>query len=331
MKKKILYSKKYDNFNIKTSFYNQNNLNLQNSLKINKKYSKQKLRSNCKNCNIKLKGINFESFKIKYILCKKCNHLNGIYEDTEDFVKYLYSNNKGKNYFRNYFNNFDERIKKIYLPKILFLKKILKNKKLKLLDIGSGAGHLLKSSEIKNIDAIGYEPNKILCELAQKKLKKNKIHNINLDEIYSIVENSNRNCLTLIGVLEHLQQPHKLLKSFSKSNIEYLYLSLPLFSFSVLLETMNQSVFPRQLSGAHTHLYTEESINYLCKKYKFKIVGEWWFGTDIADLYRHFMVKTNLNDKKYDKYLKSLINNMQSVLDQNKVCSEVHLIIKKNK
>lgn len=329
MLKKQIYSKKYENFDIKSSFYKNNKFYLENSKKINKNYSKQPKRKFCKNCNYKLSGKSFKSFKIKYVICKNCNHLNGIYEDSSEFVKFLYTEKEGKNYYKNYFNDFEKRISKIYIPKVDFLIKTLKNKRLNLLDIGSGAGHFLKSCEIKKIPAIGYEPNKILCKLAQKKLNKNKIFHINLEEIYSIVENSKSNCLSLIGVLEHLQKPHKLLESFNKSKIKYLYLSLPLFSLSVLLEIMNQNVFPRQLSAAHTHLYTEESIKFLCKKYNLKIEGEWWFGTDMPDLWRQFLVKTNLNDKIFDKYLKNLINDLQNVLDRNKVSSEVHIILKK--
>ena len=149
-------------------------------------------------------------------------------------------------------------------------------------------------------------------------------------KIYDLVENSNANCISLIGVLEHLQDPHRLLKSFAKSSIKYIYLSLPLFSFSVLLETMNKEVFPRQLGAAHTHLYTEESINFLTNMYQLDILGEWWFGTDIADLYRHFYVKSSINKKNiYDNYLKNLIDNLQNVFDRRKVCSEVHIIAKK--
>lgn len=330
MIKKTQYSKKYDIFDIKSSFFNENKINLNKSIKVNKIYSNQQQRTKCKNCKRKLLGVSFKTFKIKYILCKNCNHLNGMYEDTENFVNYLYAEKKGLNYYKNYFNDFEKRIKKIYNPKIVFLKKIIKNKNLNILDIGSGAGHFLKSCEINNVKALGYEPNTILCELAQKKLKKNKIHNINLDQIYPIVENSKANCLSLIGVLEHLQYPHKLLNSFRKSKIKYLYLSLPLFSLSVMLEIINQSVFPRQLSAAHTHLYTEESINYLCKMYDLKIIGDWWFGADIPDLYRHFLIKSNLTNQTFDKYLKNIINELQHILDKNKVCSEVHLVLKKN-
>ena len=95
-----------------------------------------------------------------------------------------------------------------------------------------------------------------------------------------------------------------------------------------------KNVFPRQLAGAHTHLYTEKSLNYLAKKFNYQIVGEWWFGTDIADLYRSLLITSkNYSLKKYSfflkKYLFNQLDNIQKVLDKKKICSEVHMVVKK--
>ena len=138
----------------------------------------------------------------------------------------------------------------------------------------------------------------------------------------------------MIHVLEHLTDPNLLLKAFKKSNATYLYISVPLFSLSVFLENSFKNVFPRQLSGGHTHLYTEKSLNFLAKKYKLKIIGEWWFGTDFADLYRSLRNSGKIVNKKIflneiNKKLFSVIDELQSVLDKNKICSEVHMVFKK--
>ena len=37
----------------------------------------------------------------------------------------------------------------------------------------------------------------------------------------------------------------------------------PLFSFAAIQESMHDDVFPRQLNAGHTHLYTNESIDFL--------------------------------------------------------------------
>lgn len=334
MTKIVKFSKPYNPiFKIKKNFFINNAYNLQNSIKINKFYKKQPIRKYCKNCNSKNLKEFIINFGIKYKICLFCNHLNGNYQDTEKFAEKLYNSYKGKSYAKNYMNNYQSRVKNIYLPKVNFLKQVIK-KKIKILDLGCGAGHFLKALEIKKIKGIGFDTSKELCDLGNKKLRKNKIYYIKLNEIYKIIENTNKiNTLSLIGVLEHLSSPEKILDSFKKSKIQFLYLSLPLFSLSTFLENSFLNVFPRQLSGGHTHLYTAKSINHLIKKYKLKIVGEYWFGTDIADLYRSLINSAKILNKKI--YLNELnekfsnsIDDLQSVLDRNKISSEVHLILK---
>ena len=67
-----------------------------------------------------------------------------------------------------------------------------------------------------------------------------------------------------------------------------------------------------------------------------KIIGEWWFGANIPDLCRSLIVSSNHLDKKlymneFNKKLYSVMDSLQNVLDQNKICSEVHMIFKKQK
>ena len=331
--KKIKFSKSYNNIiNIKSDFYNENEKNLKNTLKINSIYSKQIKRKNCKNCNTILKSPIFTSFKVKYTVCEKCKHLNGMNDDAKKFLEFLYQHNSGHNYSKNYLNHFDTRVKNIYLPKVDFLKNVIKNQ-INLIDIGSGGGHFLKACEIRKIPAEGYEPNKTLVNLGKKKLLSNQIHNLDLESTYNKVFTSKANTLSLIGVLEHLDKPLKIIKLFNKSNLNYLYISVPLFSLSALIENSFKNIFPRQLSAGHTHLYTKESLNYLAKKNRLKIIGEWWFGSDFPDLYRSLLNSSSADLKKYnpllDKYLFSVINELQHILDKNKICSEVHMVFKK--
>ena len=335
MKKIVQFSKSYKNIlNIKKDFYTNNLKNLNNVIKINKFYKKQPIRSNCKNCQ----STNLESFiknhGIEYNICKNCGHVNGQYQDTKKFAEKLYSMNKGKNYSNNYLYDYDTRVKNIYNPKVDFLKKVIK-KKFNLIDIGCGAGHFLKALENKNIFATGYDASQELCELGEKKLKKNKIINTKLDDVYDIVRYSkNTDVLSMLGVLEHLVNPEIMLESFKKSEIKYLYILVPIFSLSGFLESSFTNVFPRSLSGAHTHAYTKQSLIYLSKKYNLRIIGEYWFGTDIPDLYRSLLCSGNILNKKIfnqqlDEKLLRLVDDLQAILDKNKVCSEAHIIFEK--
>ena len=58
-------------------------------------------------------------FKVKYNICNKCGHLNGIYEDTKTFVNWLYSSSDGSNYKKQYMDNFAERVENIYISTII--------------------------------------------------------------------------------------------------------------------------------------------------------------------------------------------------------------------
>ena len=334
MNKIIKFSKSYNSiFKIKKDFYTNNQLNLKKAINVNNYYIKQPLRTKCKNCNKSKLNYIFKSFKVNYFICKICSHLNGAHEDTKQFNNYLYKENSGKSYARNYLSDYNSRVKNIYIPKIKFLKKVIGNK-FNLIDIGSGVGHFLKACEINGIKASGYEPNLTMINLAKKKLSKNSIFQVNLENVYEKILHTNAKCISMIGVIEHLNNPRKVFYNFKKSKATFLFFSVPLFSLSTLLENIFQDVFPRQLSGGHTHLYTNKSISYLINEFNLKIKGEWWFGTDFSDLFRSLITKSKFEDRKikkyiYENFLFNHIDNLQNILDKSKVCSEVHMILTK--
>jgi hypothetical protein len=108
-----------------------------------------------------------------------------------------------------------------------------------------------------------------------------------------------------------------------------------MFSFSVMLENISKNVFPRQLSGGHTHLFTEQSIKTMNVIMGIKPVATWRFGVDAMDLYRHilfYLKKNNGSQKLIDYfylYLGKNLDEIQSVFDKNHFCSEIHCIASK--
>ena len=54
------------------------------------KFTNEIFKNKRKNLRNKISNKVFFQFKIHYSFCNKCNHLNGIYEDTENFTRYLY-------------------------------------------------------------------------------------------------------------------------------------------------------------------------------------------------------------------------------------------------
>ena len=79
----------------------------------------------------------------------------------------------------------------------------------------------------KKISAEGIEANTKLCNLSKKFLKKNKLSNVDLDYFEDKILNTNKSCVSLIGVLEHLTEPHKVFEAFKKSEAQFLFISVP--------------------------------------------------------------------------------------------------------
>ena len=322
----------------KTSFFEENEKHLSRVREVNQIYKKQPRRHYCKNCGGSIGTEDVIVQDVEYSICEICHHFNGIYEDTEDFAKMVYSDDDGKDYANNYLENYESRVEDIYLPKVLFLLEVLENYKLlddlTIKDIGCGAGHFVKACEIKGLIAEGYDTNKKLINLGSEKLINNKIFYKDLNNINHLIKENNSKVLALIGVLEHLMKPMDALKAFNESAAKVLYLQVPLFSFSVLLESMNEDVFPRQLNTGHTHLYTYDSIKYFCNEFNFNIIGEWWFGTDMVDLYRHLLVKVKSNENKkkrllIQKFFGDFIDAVQNSIDTTKQCSGVNMVLQK--
>lgn len=332
--KKVYFSKSSNNIlNIKKNFIKDNKSLTLQAHQWNKYYSKQPIRIKCKICEIKLPRKIFKSHFANYTVCNNCGHLNGLNQDTKKFNNYLYNDSKGLKFSKFYIKNYNERVKIIYKPKLEFLKKILK-RKIEILELGAGAGHFLKACEAEKINGIGYDVNQTMVKLGNKMLKKNKIKNFNIGDIYKHILETDKDIITILGVIEHLEHPNLVFKNFKKSKAKYLFFSVPTFSLSTILEHAFQNFYPRVLGGIHNHLYSEESIKFITKKYKLKIIGEWWFGTDMMDLMRALKTYSKPHDERaYSKYLNKYyiqaMDELQSVLDKKKICGDVHMVLSK--
>ena len=331
MKKKIFYSKKSTDYTSLSKQKTNTKYACSEKEYIRKAYLKQKKRALCKNCRKKISGYDIEVNKIKFKICKYCNHLNGIHEETIDFFKKIYVENKGKNFTGGYqSNNYNQKVKCIYIPKIKFLKEIIGTKK--ILDLGSGSGYFQAACEKLKIKCLGLEINEALVNYSKNKLKLNEVKLIKADKINNFVLNHKYDCLSLINVLEHLLYPNEIFKYFKNSSAKYMFINVPLFSFRALVENAFINNERKLLGSSHTHLYTKESLEYLFKKNNLKIIGEWWYGLDFVDLGENLkkIIKfEKKNTNSYEKFFGNLVDKFQSILDKNKLSSEVHYVVKK--
>lgn len=332
----------------KTSFFEDNQMHINKQKEMREVYLKQPRREKCKNCNTKFKDkVDFIKDSIEYIICEQCCHLNGAYEDTESFCEQIYTIESGAKYAENYKEddlfNYNQRTTDIYIPKAEFLLNILSSIDLKLnpyglryLDFGGGVGFFVSAMKKMGVSNIkGTDVSYSQVEYGNNMIGEKLLSTHTLEETINFIERVNTDVISMIGVLEHLKTPRDVLKGIKNNkNIKYIYISLPLFSLSVFLEIISTEVFHRQLSGGHTHLYTEESIKYFCKEFGFEIIGEWWFGTDVVDLFRHISVtlesESNSSRELFKHKFLPLINALQLEVDKKHFSSELHLVLKKN-
>lgn len=326
----------------KQDFFSKNDTHLKRAKELNNLYSNQPKRTNCKLCAAELgTEIDFCSHGVGYVFCTDCGHLNGVHEDTEEFISKLYIDDGGVAYAKNYLKkSFEKRMKDIYLPKAKFLLDNMMDDRFSVLDVGCGAGYFVAACQTFDIDAKGLDVSESMVDFGNRQLfqligSKSALTATSEQDFFQAIVESQADVVSVIGVIEHLRQPHRLFEAFQKSHAQYLYFSVPMFSLSSALEHALPHIYPRQLSGAHTHLFTEESI---CKMYELmqvEPVAEWRFGTDIQDLFRSLLVmfeKTGASNKLAETFQgksNSLTDALQKVLDEAHFCSEIHGLVRK--
>lgn len=339
---------------IKQSFLADNGTHLANALQINNVYTQQPRRMQCKTCMAPIgKDKDFSSHGVDYCICDVCGHLNGMFEDTREFCEYLYSSDGGSRYSSSYLTDYHARVQQIYLPKVDFLlaslEELCQESKdaISISDFGCGGGHFVHAATLRGLAARGYDISTQLVDLA------NYAYNAAFpmrhtseipfcrtgdeQQLCSILANSKSLVASFIGVLEHLRNPLEFLDAFCSSKVKYLYISVPLFSLTVFFESIFEAVFPRLLSGGHTHLYTHASLAYLLNKYSLHEVSSWHFGTDAMDLRRSMLISMDNNGVSdrfkelfFDEYFSpQVMDQMQRVIDLSCSASEIHMVISK--
>jgi hypothetical protein len=333
---------------LKQNFIDDNHLLLEQEREIYDIYTEQPIRSKCKNCDYVLEAQSFVKQTVAYSICNRCGHLNGLHQDSGEFCKAVYTDDDGEYYARAYKykdkKDYFSRVKDIYHPKADFLLKSLSvigelPESLQYSDIGAGSGYFgcaLNPSNVNKI--IGYEVSKFQVTMGNDMIGKDLLIQHSLEETIDLAQAIDSDVVSMIGVLEHLQEPRKILEALRNNpNVRYLYFSVPMFSITVFFEMVFSEVWQRHLNSEHTHLYTEQSLKWLANEFGMQQVSAWWFGTDMVDLYRNINVElkkdSSTNDiiDTWEKMFIPLIDNLQLVIDKSHLASEVHMLYKFNK
>jgi SAM-dependent methyltransferase len=321
-------------------FYNNKDLYSQQR-KINTIYLNQPIRLHCKLCKTLLSDkVDFYSHSVGYKFCIHCGHLNGEKDDTENFTNDVYKDNVKISYSSNYVDDdYLTRVQDIYTPKIDFMIDSIGHSDFSVLDVGCGGGHLVLALLNKGIDARGLDISKDMIEYGNKQI--DLLNNIeplqsveSEEDLIRAIEMTDHNVISAIGVIEHLRDPGRFFAAFKNSKADYLFACVPMFSLSVYIENVFKSIYPRNLSGGHTHIFTNDSLQWMYDHFELDPISEWRFGSDIMDLFRSMLVsiqENNASDVFIDKLNYNLGNNidaLQSIIDQSNFSSEVHFLVR---
>ena len=177
---------------LKENFFNNNDEILGKMRGVNKFYSQQPDRFQCKNCNQSLGAVSFRKQYVDYSLCEKCGHLNGMHDDTDEFCKKLYTDSKGADYAETYNSRFakefNQRVKDIYVPKAKFLCDSLVDfgyvlNELKFADFGAGSGYFVSALKFNGLNnVIGFEPSESQVSLGNKMIGEELLELTNLKD-----------------------------------------------------------------------------------------------------------------------------------------------------
>jgi hypothetical protein len=326
---------------IKQDFFTKNDEMLAEQLRLGQVYTAQDFRTDCKCCGQPIEGVDFVKQGIGYILCPTCSHLNGAHDDSAAFCAAVYTDDSGKQYATHYEASdkvaYDDRVRDIYVPKAEFLLGALEKDgqnplELAYADFGAGSGYFISALMNQGAKhAAGFEVSQAQVDLARAVNSNVEMTRHDLDETAPLASSTRADVVSLIGVLEHLQRPREFLQAVSQNTaVTYLFLSVPLFSPCVFLEMVFPKIMQRQLTGGHTHLFTEASLDWMRDEFGFEKTAEWWFGTDMVDLFR--MVQVSMEKSTDTKGMTEnwvgafgpVIDALQLELDKRHLSSEVH-------
>jgi SAM-dependent methyltransferase len=306
-------------------------------------YRESPVRPTCVVCEAALGDADFLRNSIQYIFCRICGHLNGNHQVSEDLADLTYDSQteQSMKYDKLYImpkEKFLNTVAKIYLPKAEFLQSSLVEIEnlldLRILDFGTGSGHMVKAlGDLGFNNVIGIDPMKTTIEYGKKVIGIEGLSRIRIQDSLDFLRHTNAELITMLCTLPHVTNHHEILSAMvTNPNIRYTFQKLPMFSLGSMLDVTSPTTNSRVLAGAHNHVYTDSSLEFIEKRYGLKRISEWRFGSDIVDLYRNILIKLNRiegseNAKtKFSEKFLPMIDDLQRVVDSNNFASEIHIL-----
>jgi hypothetical protein len=229
----------------------------------------------------------------------------------------------------------------VYRPKVRFMCRALraagqKPKRLRYVDLGAGAGHFVKAMRDEGlVNSIGYEASADLVEGSNRLLGTQLLRHNEIDAIGKIVSELDADVLAMIFSLEHVRNLRSFLAAVAKNKkLKWFYFAVPMFNPSSMLEAIFPERMPRSLGCGHTHLFTELSIEKMCREWRFDMKAAWWFGGNGFDIHRLIAASLAADNElsalapEWDAMFRKLVDQIQLVFDRQKLSTEVHVLAK---
>lgn len=339
------YSKSYGNmWRLKQSLTDNDREMAVRDAKIRQIYRNQPERIACKLCGSKMnRRMSFDVSGIEYWICDNCGHINGKYQDTREFCDAIYTNNSeyGETYRDISEEIFCKRVEAVYIPKVEFLKQSLLEagidiQKLSLLDVGGGAGHFIVACRKLGLKARGVEVDEKSVQVSNKFMCGEGLKYVSPEKVCEEIGSAREEVISFIFNLEHVLNLEEILESVEKNkNIKYIFFAVPMFSYSAIFSAITEGIFDRMFNGSiHTHIFSNESVDWLCNKYYWNKIGIWRFGADAADLLRIMTISLEKRGnfslaELLQKKMAPQVDQFQKVMDEAEFCSEIHIVVEK--
>ena len=154
------------------------------------------------------------------------------------------------------------------------------------------------------------------------------------EDVGSLLRGLDCQAVSMIFSLEHVSDPGDVLQSLTQNpHIDYFYFAVPMLSASALMDSVFPDVYHRVTDGHH-HLFTDGSIDWICRQFGWDRLGNWWFGGDALDLVRSvgLRLRANGTNETCERWLESMlpmVDTLQLEMDRRQLSSEVHVVLKK--
>ena len=278
-----------------------------------------------------------EVFSFIFYNCNSCNHLYSGLVPSEEALKSLYAEVDGDSEVeltqREIYTNekyYEKRLNEIAYPKAKFASDNIQDRGL-WIDLGAGIGDLLLSAKKLGWDTLGYESDKVQVQFAIDKGVKMVEKYLDLSQI--IPELKSAKIISLINVLEHLENPKETVKNISKSLSKGAYFlfevprfpSISSFANKCFPETSARNIY----SPDHLHLFSDNSIKFILDDAGFEIKSSWYFGQDIYELFGNVACKGKIELNSTFHNILPLINDIQKVVDSNNLSDTMLMLVQK--